>query len=251
MLTFLRKIRRSIIDSGSSGRYLVYALGEIVLVMLGILLALQVNNWNQKRLDAKGEREALQQLSVEVDKNIQQFQVMMMLHDSIFTNVQIVLDYLNSSNQVTIDQKKLERAMGWVAASHVTFNPSEGIINSLMSSGKIDIIRNDSLKALLIQWKDLVKDYQEEELELDELRDRVVIPEALKLGDFAFDRETNKLSGRLDADSQDFRYFKNGLTLVSQYKHFLMLEYDVAWNESVKMQKTLQTMRRLIDQELD
>jgi hypothetical protein len=42
MFTFLRKIRRSLVDSGSASKYLVYALGEILLVMIGILLALQV-----------------------------------------------------------------------------------------------------------------------------------------------------------------------------------------------------------------
>lgn len=50
MLTFLRKIRRSFIESGAARKYLLYAIGEILLVMIGILLALQVNNWNEKRL---------------------------------------------------------------------------------------------------------------------------------------------------------------------------------------------------------
>ena len=49
MLTFLRKIRRSLIDSGSTGKYLMYALGEVLLVVLGILIALQINNWNEER----------------------------------------------------------------------------------------------------------------------------------------------------------------------------------------------------------
>ena len=49
MLTFLRQVRKSLIDSGSTQRYFIYAIGEILLVMIGILLALQVNNWNEKR----------------------------------------------------------------------------------------------------------------------------------------------------------------------------------------------------------
>lgn len=49
MLTFLRKIRRSLIESGNAGKYMAYAIGEILLVMIGILLALQVNNWNETR----------------------------------------------------------------------------------------------------------------------------------------------------------------------------------------------------------
>ena len=47
MLTFLRKIRRSLAESGSAGRYLIYALGEIALVVIGVLIALQINNWKE------------------------------------------------------------------------------------------------------------------------------------------------------------------------------------------------------------
>ncbi len=51
MLTFLKKIRKSLIESGSARKYLLYALGEIALVVIGILIALQINNWNQQNLD--------------------------------------------------------------------------------------------------------------------------------------------------------------------------------------------------------
>ena len=47
MLTFLRKIRRSLVVTDGAGKYLIYALGEIALVVIGILIALQINNWNQ------------------------------------------------------------------------------------------------------------------------------------------------------------------------------------------------------------
>jgi len=49
MLKFFRTIRRRLLDSGRLRRYLVYALGEIILVVIGILIALQINNWNEDR----------------------------------------------------------------------------------------------------------------------------------------------------------------------------------------------------------
>lgn len=49
MLSFFRKIRKSLIDQSSARRYLVYAIGEIALVVIGILIALQINNWNEAR----------------------------------------------------------------------------------------------------------------------------------------------------------------------------------------------------------
>lgn len=49
MLAFFRKIRRSFIESGSTQKYSLYAIGEIALLVIGILIALQINNWNEER----------------------------------------------------------------------------------------------------------------------------------------------------------------------------------------------------------
>mgnify|MGYP000196331574 CR=1 FL=1 len=51
MLSMFRKIRRNLISGGKLNRYLFYALGEIVLVVIGILIALQVDRWNDQRLE--------------------------------------------------------------------------------------------------------------------------------------------------------------------------------------------------------
>lgn len=45
-----------------------------------------------------------------------------------------------------------------------TFNPSNGVVNSLISSGNFQLIRNDTLKSMIISWNDVLEDYQEEEL---------------------------------------------------------------------------------------
>ncbi|MDX1591203.1 MAG: DUF6090 family protein [Balneolaceae bacterium] len=60
MITLFRRIREKLIASGSLTKYLLYAIGEILLVVIGILIALQVNNWNEER-KAKNDEEALLQ----------------------------------------------------------------------------------------------------------------------------------------------------------------------------------------------
>ena len=59
MIKFFRHIRQNLLFKGRIGRYLKYAIGEIFLVMIGILLALQVSNWNQDRKDRISERKLL------------------------------------------------------------------------------------------------------------------------------------------------------------------------------------------------
>ncbi|MGB5316110.1 MAG: DUF6090 family protein [Robiginitalea sp.] len=51
MIKFFRKIRQRLLTENNFNRYLVYAIGEIILVVIGILIALQINNWNQNRLN--------------------------------------------------------------------------------------------------------------------------------------------------------------------------------------------------------
>lgn len=70
MLTFLRKIKRSLIESGSAKKYLIYAIGEIILVVIGILLALQINNWNEWRKDRNLEMEILNDLRLNLENNV-------------------------------------------------------------------------------------------------------------------------------------------------------------------------------------
>jgi hypothetical protein len=59
MIKFFGKVRQNLLSEGKTGKYLKYAVGEIILVMVGILLALQVNNWNESIKTKKEEKELL------------------------------------------------------------------------------------------------------------------------------------------------------------------------------------------------
>jgi hypothetical protein len=51
MIKFFRKIRNTMLNENKFSRYTFYALGEIILVVIGILIALQINNWNEQRIE--------------------------------------------------------------------------------------------------------------------------------------------------------------------------------------------------------
>ncbi|MBB4077993.1 hypothetical protein GGR28_000594 [Lewinella aquimaris] len=66
MLKFFRRIRRKLINDGNLKRYAIYAVGEIILVVIGILIALQINNWNENQKTKAVESKIL----LEIEKNL-------------------------------------------------------------------------------------------------------------------------------------------------------------------------------------
>jgi len=73
MIKFFRKIRQRLLTENKFSKYLLYALGEIVLVVIGILIALQINNWNEWRKDRIKEKIILNDLAKNIEINIQTF----------------------------------------------------------------------------------------------------------------------------------------------------------------------------------
>lgn len=69
MIKFFRKIRQRLLSESKFSKYLLYAIGEIILVVIGILIALQINTLNQNRIDLKIERQLLSELLENLDVN--------------------------------------------------------------------------------------------------------------------------------------------------------------------------------------
>ena len=76
MIKFFRHIRRRSLANDRFTRYLLYALGEIVLVVIGILIALNVNNWNEQRKIARSNRVHLQKMVTEMAENIARMELL-------------------------------------------------------------------------------------------------------------------------------------------------------------------------------
>ena len=77
MIKFFRKIRQNLLRDNKFSKYLLYAIGEIVLVVIGILIALQINNWNQQRISTEYEKKLLTELrnTITADYNLLQMAI--------------------------------------------------------------------------------------------------------------------------------------------------------------------------------
>ena len=70
MIKFFRTIRKDLMQQNKTGKYLKYAIGEILLVVLGILIALQINNWNESRKATRQEVKILNELKNDLNTNL-------------------------------------------------------------------------------------------------------------------------------------------------------------------------------------
>ena len=168
MLTYLRRIRRSLVDSGSTRKYILYAIGEVLLVMIGILLALQVNNWNLNRKNVMKEKILLSQLHDEFLNNKTQLQKVVSMNQRALNRVQELIDHFPIDQSSTISDTILSY-LGRARTDHThivgtwTFNPSNAIVNTITHSSSIDIIRNDDLRGKILRWNSVLDDYLEDE----------------------------------------------------------------------------------------
>ena len=141
------------------GRYLKYAFGEIVLVMIGILLALQVNTWNNNRELKKEELKVLKSLKQEFIVNLKNFDSAYKFHLNRKTAIKTIVNA--NLRELSLDSL---RRLDVTINSNYTFDPFQGIYNSVINSGKIELISNDSLKLKIARLQDLINDYKEEEI---------------------------------------------------------------------------------------
>jgi hypothetical protein len=138
----------------STGRYFKYAIGEIILVVIGILIALQINNWNEKRKMKIAEQEMLNSLQKELETNKKNLLFYINKDEQQYKNGVFLLS-LFSNNSDTIPTITIDRALGSLEETY-TFEASDGIIKSIITSGKIDIIQNTELKSLITSFNGTV-----------------------------------------------------------------------------------------------
>ncbi|MEZ4993744.1 MAG: DUF6090 family protein [Saprospiraceae bacterium] len=141
--------------------YLTYAIGEILLVMIGILLALQVNNWNERNKYQKEEQQILKSLQAEFEDNIASLEQVLGSHQRIITNIERVLKN-DDLHKEGIDHTDLI-AQWRDAVFGKTYDPQFGVLHSLLSSDKINLIEHDQLRNRIAKIPGMLEDYSEDE----------------------------------------------------------------------------------------
>jgi len=167
MIKFFRKIRQNLLSEGKTRKYLQYAIGEIVLVMIGILLALQVNNWNQKRIDQNKEDTILKALKTEFEENSMRYHETIKEQEKVLQLCHSLVECLERKD-LNFKRDSIGFYISKGALNYFRAEPLMGTYQSLYSSGDINLIQNELLKSLLASFSsEIIQGFEDETASMD------------------------------------------------------------------------------------
>ena len=149
MIKVFRKIRQNLLSQGKTGKYLKYAIGEIVLVVLGILIALSINNWNQSRKQNIAEKEFLEGIKTDLKKDKEYINLVIQLQKpkiEVFDFLNTGLPELYNENQIAVDS-----LFKIYFTSQRTFYPISGSFQSAVSGNEINSYKDKVISSSLIK----------------------------------------------------------------------------------------------------
>ena len=179
MLKFFRRIRQNLLMENKFIRYLLYAIGEISLVMIGILLALQVNNWNNLRIESSKEQMFLKNLQTDFKNNLIEYNI---VNNRGIEAYHASVELLNIiKNDSPIEPTKIESLLYLIINKIQSLDLVSGTIDEIINTGSLNIIKDAELRKRLSNWS----------FHLADTRDDIVIMNGY-LFDFFIPALTNK-----------------------------------------------------------
>ena len=259
MIKFFRNIRQTLIMENKNSKYLKYAIGEIVLVVIGILIALQINNWNTKRIERNEEIQILTNLKAEFNDAIDQLIYLDTIRVDFLSATESILKISNSD--LPYDHKVLDSIFMHTLYSP-TFNDPVGSLQALVSSNRIDLVKNNVLKVQLMAWPSECIDMTEGEIVENNMANNQYtsllfgyvslanVLDNFKISDLNFNR-INKIKGVIPSKFIDSDYI--GLLKDKKFINTLHMRatfINISKHESMLLINKAKEIIELIDSEL-
>lgn len=249
MIKIFRKIRQNLLLKGKITSYLKYAIGEILLVVIGILIALQINNWNEIRKNQRERIVILNNLKSELTEDF----TMLTYTIERLERRKVFADYLyhlltNETKSEGIDSTVIVNAL--MRSGYIyKFVPSFAVYNEIQNSGKLNLIKPDSIKKQLAIYKSRVEE-----------NSRIEGPYDITLKDFE-KKAVNYLSeiqlSKNKKLEQRYKLINFNLVEISKDKEFLALLKHISYITGIELSlkkdfliPELKALKDLIDMEL-
>lgn len=165
MLRFFRRIRKQLLKDGNLYRYLINAVGEILLVVFGILIALQINNFNEVQKTKNIEQTYLALLKGEFSYNLVKLEEVMEANKE-YADKAWEISKHTGPDKPQLTEEEFGSLLFRAIRGEVQYRPSNGVLHEIINSGKLGVFSNQSLRTSLSSWDGIIFKvrFQEQEL---------------------------------------------------------------------------------------
>ena len=224
MINFFRKIRKQLADDNKPMKYLRYAIGEILLVVIGILIALSINNWNESRKERIFERKVLSEILVDTEEDLTEMDSALASQKSNQISYNIILNQFERSLEYndSLDSHFANALKMW------SLSPNSTAFEMAKTEG-MHIIKNDSIRTMVAKINDYYFDYVRVlESRWQDYNTNIVLPYCIQLFDYYNFEEMKPTNYRiLQTDSTYQGILKTLHAMRTRYIDWLERRYEV------------------------
>jgi len=233
MIKFFRHIRKSLLMENKISTYLKYAIGEIVLVVIGILIALQINNWNESKIEHLEERTYYKNIQRQITEDKNAIVANLEYNNRFLKQFQLAIKIIEENDRTKVDTLAI---ISLNLTEFSDFHRQGNIFETMVNSGEIKLLKNQRIVEALQQL-------EEKYIFINKLEDlhsqaivNFVVPSILS---------SLKVYGIVarDIDNLYSYQFQNQFALLSD----LMLEKNEAYENAVSR---IQDINSLIEDEI-
>lgn len=154
MAKIFRKLRRQVLSENKISRYIIYAIGEIILVVIGILIAVKINNLNTFNKERKEEFRLLKKFSTDFKQDSLSLTDLIGKESEVIKNIDSIFRIMETENEQYLG---LLAAMSRTLPNSHIFYTNSGTYDESISAGKMDFILNDNLRETIFGYYGEVK----------------------------------------------------------------------------------------------
>jgi len=253
MISFFRKIRKQLADQNKPMKYIRYAIGEILLVVIGILIALQINNNNELRKNRVKEIHYLQNIKTDLKMNMLEVDKYIKIRTDCIESAKRIIDHFEGKPILNYSDFNAD---GMNIYTWQKFYQNNNTFQELLNSGNLSLISNDSIKNILLNIESLYKKMKSEEDHFRFDTEKLIYEPIYALMDlsplvnnFAYNA-SNGNAGKNVILSKD--YYKEYLNNTMIKNGFLMavLEFGVMNDQMREMNRMSEELIRMIELEI-
>ena len=211
MIKFFRKFRKNMIAKGNIGKYLKYSIGEIFLVVIGILLALQINTWNQTYKDSKTENLNLRKLRANLETDTTNINVKIKDIELYLNEIALIEREISDE---TLDQFSIDILRPLLAIIKLDLETTTW--ENLKSTGQINLIGNSEVIDEIQDYYKKFENTQNWMQGFQEYNRHILAPKFFELDDFSmFDpnpkENLDKIQNKTPYSYSQNTFFRNAI----------------------------------------